>query len=82
MWSPTLRDEQRLGVFENRVLRIFRPKKNEITQLLEEFLHAFYSLPNITRMINEDEMSRACSKHWEKMNVYRALVGKTKGKTG
>jgi hypothetical protein len=31
-WSPTLKVEQRLRVFENRVLReIFRPKRNEVT---------------------------------------------------
>jgi hypothetical protein len=31
-WSPTLMEEQRLRVFENRVLReIFRPKRNEVT---------------------------------------------------
>jgi hypothetical protein len=30
-WSLTLREEHRLGVFENRVLRtIFRPKKNVV----------------------------------------------------
>jgi hypothetical protein len=31
-WSLTLREEQRLGVFENRVLRrIFGPKRDEAT---------------------------------------------------
>ena len=31
-WSPTLREEHRLTVFENRVLRkIFGPKKDEVT---------------------------------------------------
>jgi len=31
-WSLTLREERRLGGFENRVLRrIFGPKRNEIT---------------------------------------------------
>jgi hypothetical protein len=30
-WSPTLRGEHRLGVFENRVLgRIFGPKRDEV----------------------------------------------------
>ena len=32
-WSLTLREERRLRVFENRVLRrIFGPKKNEVTR--------------------------------------------------
>ena len=31
-WSPTLREERRLRVFENRVLRrIFGPKGDEVT---------------------------------------------------
>jgi hypothetical protein len=31
-WSPTLKEEHRLRVFENRVLReIFKPKRNEVT---------------------------------------------------
>jgi len=30
-WSPTLREECRLRVFENRVLRIFGPKRDEVT---------------------------------------------------
>jgi hypothetical protein len=30
-WPPTLREEHRLRVFENRVLRrIFEPKRNEV----------------------------------------------------
>jgi hypothetical protein len=32
IWSPTLREEQRLKVFENRVLRrLFLPKRDEVT---------------------------------------------------
>jgi len=31
-WSLTLREERRLGVFENRVLRrVFEPKRDEVT---------------------------------------------------
>jgi hypothetical protein len=30
-WSLTLREEHRLRVFENRVLRIFGPKRDEVT---------------------------------------------------
>jgi hypothetical protein len=30
-WSLTLREEQRVGVFENRVMRrIFEPKRDEV----------------------------------------------------
>jgi hypothetical protein len=42
-WSLTLREEHRLRVFENRVLRIFGPKRNEVTgdwrKLHNEELH-------------------------------------------
>jgi hypothetical protein len=55
-WSLTIRKEQRLRVFENRVLRrIFGPKRDEVTggwrKLHNEELHNLYSSPNIIRMI-------------------------------
>jgi len=50
-WSLTLREERRLRVFENRVLRrIFGPKRDEVTgewrKLRNEELNNLYSLPN------------------------------------
>jgi hypothetical protein len=30
-WSLTLREEHRLRAFENRVMRIFGPKRDEVT---------------------------------------------------
>jgi hypothetical protein len=47
-WSLTLREEHRLRVFENRVLRrIFGPKRDEVTRewrkLHNEELHILYS---------------------------------------
>jgi hypothetical protein len=55
-WSFTLREECRLRVFENRVLRrIFGPKRDEVTRewrrLHNKELHALYSSPNIIRVI-------------------------------
>jgi hypothetical protein len=55
-WSLTLREQCRLGVFENRVLRIiFGPKRDEETggwrELHNEELHNLYSSPNIIRVI-------------------------------
>ena len=36
-WSKTLRDERRLRVFENRVLRrVFGPKRDEVTRGMEK----------------------------------------------
>jgi hypothetical protein len=55
IWSLILREEQRLRVFENRVLRIFGPQRDEVTgdwrKLHNEELHNLYSSPSITRMI-------------------------------
>jgi hypothetical protein len=55
-WSLTLREECRLWVLENRVLRrIFGPKRDEVTgewrRLHNEELYALYSSTNIIRMI-------------------------------
>jgi hypothetical protein len=46
-WSLTLREEHRLRVFENSVLRIFGPKRDEVTggwrKQHNEELHNLYS---------------------------------------
>ena len=50
IWSLTLREECRLRVFENRILRrIFGPKRDdnwEWTNLYNEELHSLYRSPN------------------------------------
>ena len=56
-----LREERRLRVFENRVLRrIFGPKRKEVTGewriLHNEELNEPYSTPNIVRMIKSRRM--------------------------
>ena len=59
-WSLTLREERRLRVFENRVLRVFRPKQDEVTgewrKLHKEELGDLYSLPNIVRVVKSRRM--------------------------
>jgi hypothetical protein len=54
-WSLTLREEHRLKVFGNRVLRkIFGPKREEDgswRKLHNDELHSLYSSPNIVRVI-------------------------------
>jgi hypothetical protein len=55
----------RLRVFQNRLMRIFGPKRDEVKggwrKLHNEELHNLYSSPIIIRMIKEDEIGRACS---------------------
>jgi hypothetical protein len=51
-WSFTLKDECRLSVFENRVLRtVFGPKGKEVVghwrRMNNEELHNVYTSPNI-----------------------------------
>jgi len=55
-WSLTLREERKLRVFENMVLRrIFGPRRDEVMgqwkRLRNEELNDLYSSPNIVRVI-------------------------------
>jgi hypothetical protein len=60
IWSLTLREEHRLRVFENRVLRrIFGPDRDEVIgwrKLHNEELHGLYSSPGIVRVIKARRM--------------------------
>jgi hypothetical protein len=85
--SPTLREEHRLRVFENRVLRrIFGPKIDKVTRewrkLHNEEHRDLYSSPSIIRIIKSRRMRWAShvARMREKRNVYRLLVGKPEGK--
>jgi len=60
-WSLTLREERKLRVFENMVLRrIFGPRRDEVTgewrRLHNEKLNDMYSSPNIVRVIKSRRM--------------------------
>jgi hypothetical protein len=83
----TLREEHRLRVFVNRVLRrIFGPKRDEVTEewrkLHKDELHNLYSSPNIIRTIKSRRMRWAghVACMGEKINAYRILVGKPEGR--
>ena len=86
-WSLTLREERRLRVFENRVLRrICGPKRDEVTgewrNLHNEELNDPYCSPNIVRVIKSKKMSWVGHvAHMEERRVVnRVLVGKPVGK--
>jgi hypothetical protein len=86
-WSLTIREEHKLRVFENRVLRrIFEPKRDGVMggwrKLRNKELRNLYCSPSIIRI----KMSRGM--RWvghvtqigKKRNVYRLLVGKAEGR--
>ena len=86
-WTLTLREEQRLRVFENKVLRkIFGAKRDEVTgewrKLHNTELHALYSSPNIIRDIKSRRLRWAghVARMGETRNAYRVLVGRPEGK--
>jgi hypothetical protein len=79
-WSLILRDEHRLRVFENRVLRrIFGPKRDEVTgewrKLHNEELHDLYSSPSKIRITKSRRIRMAghVTRMGEKKNEYRLL---------
>jgi hypothetical protein len=79
-----LREEHRLRVLENMVLRIFEPKRGEWRKLHNEELRDLCFSQSITRIIKSMRMRWA----WHvariggegKWNAYRLLVGKPQGK--
>jgi hypothetical protein len=86
-WSLILREEHRLRVFENRVLRrIFGSKRDEVTgewrKLHNEELHNLYSSPDIIRQVKSRRMRWAghVVRMGEERKVYKILVGKPEGK--
>ena len=86
-WSLALREERRLRVFENRMLRrIFGPKRDEVTgewgKLHNEELNDLYSSPNIVRVVNSRRMRWAgnVARMGEERGVCRVFVGKPEGK--
>jgi len=83
----TLREEPRLRVFENRVLRrIFGPERDEVTgewrKVHNKELYDLYCTPNVIRVIKLRRMrwTGHLARMEERRGVYGALMGKTEGK--
>jgi hypothetical protein len=85
-WSLTLKEERRLRVIENRVLRRIFGTRDEVTgewrKLHNEELNGLYSLPKIVRVIKSRRLRWAghVARMGEGRGVYRVLVGKPEGK--
>ena len=86
-WSLTLREERRLRVLENRVLRrIFVRRSHEVTgkwkKLINEELNGLYFSPNIVRVIKSRIMRWAgyVARMGDRRDVYGVLAGKPEGK--
>jgi hypothetical protein len=81
-----LRKERRLRVFENRVLIVFGPKRDEVTgewkKLHNEELNDLYSLPSIVQVVKSTRMRWAghVARMGEDRGVHRLLVGKPERK--
>jgi len=86
IWSLILREERRLRVFENKVLRtVFGPKRDEVTgewrKVHNEELRDLYSLPNIVRVVKSRmRWAGHVARMGEGRGVHRVLVGKPEGK--
>jgi hypothetical protein len=83
----TLMEENRLRVFETRVLRrIFGPKRDEVTggwrKMHNEELHGLYSSPNIFRVIKARGVRWAghVARMGEVRGAYNILVGRPEGR--
>ena len=81
-WSFTLREECRLRIFKNRVMRrIFGPKRDEVTgkwrRLHNKELYALYSSLNIIRVIKSRRLrwTGHVARMGERRSAYRVLVG-------
>ena len=86
-WSLTFREERRLRLFENRVLRrMFGPKRDEVrdrgVDKITWWGNDLYSTPSIIRVIKSKIIRWAehVARMRERRVIYRVLVGKPEEK--
>jgi len=87
-WSLILKEERRLRVFEEALLRrIFEPKRDEVTgewrKLHNKELNGLYCSQKIIRVIKPRRKGWVghVARMGERSGVYRVLVGKPEGKS-
>ena len=85
-WSLTLKEERRLRVFENRVLRrVFGPKRGEVTKNGENYIMRSLGVFNPTQYfaggkIEKNEVGGACGAHGGVERCAQVSSGETRGK--
>jgi hypothetical protein len=85
-WALTLREQQKLRVFENRVLRrIFYPKRDEVTgdwkKLHNEVLNdLLFSTNNVWVIKLKTRWARHVERKGKRRGMHRVLVRKHEGK--
>ena len=85
-WLLTLREERRLRVFENSVLRIYGPMGDKVTgewrKLHNAELNDLYSSPNIIWVIKSRmRWTEHVACMGKRRGAYRVLVGNCEGKS-
>jgi hypothetical protein len=85
-WSLALREERRLSVFENRLLRrVFGPKRDAITgekrKLHNDEIYELHSSPRNIRVTKSRKMSWVghVARRGERRGANRVLMGKPEG---
>jgi len=88
-WSLTLREERRLRVFENRVLRrIFEPKRDKVTWEWRELHVHIEELNDLYSSLNTIRLTKSIRMKWtvhvafmrERKDVYKVSMEKSEGK--
>jgi hypothetical protein len=83
IWSLTLREEHRLRVFGDRVLRrIFGPKRDELTEAWENYIVRSFITCTLCQVYYNDEVRMWWARHVARMGPRgtHILMGKPEGK--
>jgi hypothetical protein len=80
-WSFTLREEHRLRVFENRILRrIFGPKRDEVTGEWRKMNNVLIPRYHYASQVKANEVGGACGTHGRGEKSVQGFGGKARRK--